>query len=55
MCRTVKQAGIRVCRTVKTIKLCFVSHRRTGGSQGVPHRLLKNVPLYACFLGVFMP
>ena len=66
VCRTVKQAGIKVCstvkqssfvlcRTVKTIELCLVSHCRTGGSQGIPHRLLKKVPLYACFLGVFMP
>ena len=39
----------------QTIKFCFVSHCRTGGNQGILHRLLKKVPLYACFLGVFMP
>ena len=35
----------------QTIKFCFVSHCRTGGNQGILHRLLKKVPLYACFSG----
>ena len=39
----------------QSIELYFVSRRQTGKNQGIPHRLLKKVPLYACILGVFMP